>query len=120
VIVLFALAAGCVSPAERDFTVADVKVIGDYIAAAQPAAEAYADALAASGHAEQAEQLRADCRALARQIQADAATRLGKLMASGELIDEARMALSIASAILEALPRTSASTTATRPAGGGQ
>jgi outer membrane murein-binding lipoprotein Lpp len=95
------LLAGCTTPAERDFTVADVRVIGLYVAVAQAAAEARANDVAAAGEANAAAQLRADSRALAGEVMANAAARLKKLSADEQAKAAAQAALDVAGALLD-------------------
>jgi hypothetical protein len=89
-----------VTPAERDFHAADVRVISLYIQQAQPAVEAYCTALATRDEMA-AEQLRADTRALAAEMRANAAARLAKLDTAAQIVAAARQALDVAGVVLD-------------------
>jgi len=102
---LAAAAGGCMTAAEREFVAADCRAIGLYVQAAQPAAESWADALEASGQTRQAAQLRADTRALAAELRANAAARLDKLDVEPRLVESAKAAVKAASALLDAYER---------------
>jgi hypothetical protein len=87
-----------------------------YIERAQPAVDAYCVALADSGHADQANQLRADTMALAQQIRADQQTRLDQLRVEAQITAAARRAIDLAAVVLNALEAeraAAASTTST-------
>jgi len=110
--ILFALCvsaavfSGCQTAVERTFESADVKVTSLYLGRAQPAIEAYCDALAASGAAgarERADQLRLDSQTLAVQILANCDFRLRRLDADQQLVIAARKVLDASGAILDGL-----------------
>ncbi|MFA4945764.1 MAG: hypothetical protein WC789_13835 [Lentisphaeria bacterium] len=104
------LLGGCVSQAERDFVTADVKIIGQYVAQAQPAVEMYCLSLESQGgdQALQGRQLRADTQALAEQIIRDQQTRLDKLSAEKQAVASAQAALDFSLAVLKAYGATGA------------
>ncbi|HUW99829.1 MAG TPA: hypothetical protein VMY35_02525 [Phycisphaerae bacterium] len=97
------LPAGCTTAAQRNFAAADVAAIGKYVEKAQPAIEAYCDALAAGGEAnsEKAEQLRLDSRALAECLIANCQARLDSLRTEDQVVAAARTALDVAKAVLD-------------------
>ena len=96
-----ALLAGCATEAEKAFVTADCTVIARYVAVAQAATEARAGDLEASGDANGAAQLRADSRALAGEVTANAEARLTKLAADEQVKAAARAALDVAGALLD-------------------
>jgi len=110
-----AAAGGCMTKTEQDFIAADCRVIGLYVQQAQPAIESYADALESHGKVQQAQQLRADTRALALEVQANAAARMEKLSVESQLADAARASLRVARALLESYDRYKARESATAP-----
>jgi hypothetical protein len=81
------LAAGCQSKAQIAFTTGDVQLVGQYIRAAQPIAEAYAamDPNAAP--------IVSDMRLWAAQIRSDQETRLAALSTQGQAVDAAKTVL---------------------------
>jgi hypothetical protein len=95
------LLAGCASPAQQQLTIAGVKAQAQYIQQAQPAVEAYCDALAAAGYSERANQLRVDTRVLAERLTIDGQVRLDALSTENQAIDAAKKALEVADAVLE-------------------
>jgi len=101
VLLISSMIGGCVTKAESDFTAADVRVIGLYVQKAQPAVEAHAAALEAAGKVHQAEQLRADTRALAQEMELNARARLEKLSAESQMVDAAKTTLKAARVILD-------------------
>ena len=112
IVLAFFLAAaigGCTTQVERDFTIADVRVIGLYIQQAQPAVAAYCEALCRAGMADKADQLRADTTALAAEARANAALRLDKLRADRQLVESARQAVNVAGVVLDAIEANRAS-----------
>jgi len=97
-----ALTGGCMTKAEQEFIAADVKAISVFTQMSQTSNEFRADALEASGQVQQAEQLRADTRALADELQLNAAARMDKLSVESQMVESARAALQIARALLDA------------------
>ena len=113
---LLPLCAGCTTEAERTFVTEDVEGLGMYIAKAQPAVEAYCDALAEQGMKAEAATLRADTRALAIELKANAEARLDKLRVEAQFVAAARTALAVADSVLTILQtRTEASHAASQP-----
>ena len=115
---LLPLCAGCTTEAERTFVAEDVEGLGMYIAKAQPAVEAYCDALGEQGLVIEAEQLRADTRALAIELKANAEARLDKLRVEAQFVAAARTALAVADSVLTILQtRAEATHAASQPTG---
>ena len=111
--------SGCQSPAQQRFAAADVRAVSAYVALAQPLCEAYCNGLAAVGQQAQAEQVRADSRALAGAVVANQAARLDDLTAEAQALSAARTALNIASTVMDAISpkkENASGTAASQPA----
>ena len=101
----------CTTAAQRNFAAADVAAIGKYVEKAQPAMEAYCDALAAGGKVDLAEQLRLDSRALADCMVKNCQARLDSLRTEDQVIAAARTALNIAKDVLDLFEQSEAAPT---------
>jgi len=106
-----ALTGGCMTKAEQEFIAADVKAISVFTQMSQTSNEFRADALEASGQVQQAEQLRADTRALASEVNANADARMEKLSVESQLVDSARSAVRVTRALIAAYDRYKARNT---------
>jgi len=115
ILVVMVLFAGCTTPAQQRFAVADVNVMSLYVAKAQPAVEAYCNAAEAQGDEQAAVQLRADTRALAMTLAINADARLDALRTENSAVTSARLLLDMTSAVLNQLIKE-AESVATQPA----
>jgi hypothetical protein len=102
---LLATSGGCMTKAEQEFIAADCRGISLYVQIAKPAVESYADVLEASGRVQEANQLRADTRALDSEIMLNVAARMDKLDLESQAVTAARNAVKAARALLDIYER---------------